>query len=237
MLPFLIHFQKAVLGHEDLTTNLEFLWKTRSAQPEGYRTDGLHIGRDLVALLPIASGHCAFKLPVSIVDADGCSIVFQLADKGGKIADALFSSVKKVGELLLGISVPQGKHGSFVLNGGKVLGDLPTHPPARRERIVKLRILRFQIGEAAQQLIEFPIGDGRGIQLVVAVVVGFQLFPKLLYPNPGLVCCHLFFSAKRNLSFPERSKTISEEKPSSENILQTSSAQGGCISKAIFPPF
>ena len=80
--PFVVDRREGVIGDEGFPAHLHpFRWIV-DLQPQRDRTDGAHIGGDLLTAAAIAAGCCPLQHPMAVAQGQGIAVNLELAHQG-----------------------------------------------------------------------------------------------------------------------------------------------------------
>ncbi len=180
------------LGDVDLASDFETLHARIDLQRQ--RAHGADVRRHVVAACAVAARGAAHERAVLVEERDRDAVDLQLRfvfdDIIGRfLAEAAADALIPGAQLVERVCILDREHRRIVNHRREAFDRRAADALRRRIRIVELRMLRFQIGEAAQHLVEFVVADlGLRLEVVEAVValeLGAQFLDFLLRLHAG----------------------------------------------------
>ncbi len=171
---------KATPGQVDLAAHFQPFWRA-FLEGEGHAANGLDIGSDVLTPRPVATRGGSHQLSVLVGQRHGQPIHFGLCDKREILATQQTGDALVPGsQFVLGELVAEAEHGDRMDDYFEGLERRRPHLLRWRIRRLVLGMRFFQIPQLAQHAVVLRIRNLRVVQHVVAVVVIFELPPKLL---------------------------------------------------------
>ncbi len=123
-----VQFFKNMKRHHNFSPDFETPRVIISTQRKRNRTNGPHVGSNIVAFYAVAAGNSPHQLPVFVEQTDGRAVEFQLANVFTIFPDEFFNAVVEIGNFPFGIGITERQHRIPVLHLLKCLADVASHP-------------------------------------------------------------------------------------------------------------
>ncbi len=180
-----VEFGEGRRREEDLAADLQQLGHAPTAQPARHRREGPDVRGDVLSRPPVAAGGRARQVAVLVDQVDRETIDLQLAQPGVHLGLPGDAGGPRL-ELHLREDVVQREQPLQVLHRGEQRRDGAGDLLGRRVRRAQTRIAGLELRQLGHELVVLGVGDGRGIQDVVAEGVFAQLPGQLRRPRPRL---------------------------------------------------
>ena len=197
LVPLAIHLHESLVGHEDLTANLQHLGNSLGVfgQDERNGANGSHVAGDDIAGAAVSPGRGVVESTVPIDEGYGDTVDLRLDRYRDSLRiQPLLEALEEVDDLLfsrrafarLGLDgtllflgdlekIVDAEHRDRMVDLLETLDGLTTDPFGRAVGICEEGILVLQFLQFAEELIVFPVRDLRGSFLVVESIVAFDL--------------------------------------------------------------
>ena len=150
-------------------------------QLQGHRPNRPHIGRHLVPLYPVPSGHRLNQHAIIISQRNRQTVVFQFANIIERLRTQLAQTGIEFCHLFPRIGIAQRQHRHRMHHRREILDRLASYPLCRRTGQYPIRILLFQPFQLFEQHIELIIANFRLRQYIILIIMMRKFFPQRYY--------------------------------------------------------
>jgi len=151
------------------------------AEAEGDALDGLHVGRNLLARLAVPAGGALYEAPVLVDQLHGQPVKLGLGGIRDGVAPQLFAArLGEVAHLVLLVDGLQAEHGRGVGHRAQLVADRAAHLMGGGVGRLQPGVLGLKGLKLPEEPVVLGVGDDRGVEDVVAVVVVPERGAKLL---------------------------------------------------------
>ena len=140
-------------------------------EAQGHRTDGLHVGRDVVAHQPVAPRDRPGQDALFVVENDRGAVDLLLADEREPLPRAPGRLFDPRGDLGVRVGLVEAQHGQGVRHLGKLLCEVRSDPAAGRVGHGEIGVLGLETHQLVEEPVVLAVGNERPVEDVVSVLV------------------------------------------------------------------